>query len=480
MGQRVRTVILLTPLLCVLIQIPGLGGSRPAGLRADVKELESLILAGSFREADRMAAGILADPSASAAARAVCGLAVLKAGRIAEAEAIFKQVLAAQPVNAEAHLGLGRIARIRNDGDAAIIHLRRAITSVPFFEEALRQLWRAAWERGRVSDLHGIRDEAHARCARDLRPLPSFISNGLGQIRGREGKNLFEMEGGSERVRVPLLRNQDPRIAIRMIALKLNGKGEYPFDIDSASADFLTVSPLLAEELGLRLTGSSTAAGVGTDTATVQFSVIDKVELGAVAFRNVPVMVSDINPFRGLKKGLLGTALLKRFNVTIDVGAKALDLCPLERPELLAAAIDRAAVAADVPLYLFDATTVEASLDGAPPALYILDSAAATNLVDNVFFEEHLKPRLDPARILRGGIQGAQGVQWVELVDGLKISLGPLVFEGQRVCVFPMEELNEIGGRYLAGLLGNPFLWPYRVYMDFRNGRLILEKRTGN
>ena len=35
-----------------------------------------------------------------------------------------------------------------------------------------------------------------------------------------------------------------------------------------------------------------------------------------------------------------------------------------------------------------------------------------------------------------------------------------------------MEELNAIGGRYLAGLLGNPVLWPYRVHMDFRGGRL--------
>jgi hypothetical protein len=42
-----------------------------------------------------------------------------------------------------------------------------------------------------------------------------------------------------------------------------------------------------------------------------------------------------------------------------------------------------------------------------------------------------------------------------------------------------MEELNAIGGRYLAGLLGNPVLWPYRVHMDFRRGRLILEKRHG-
>jgi hypothetical protein len=277
-------------------------------------------------------------------------------------------------------------------------------------------------------------------------------------------------------LKIPLVRNEDSRIRKRMIALKLNGKGEYLFDIDSASADFLTVSPLLAEERGLPLTGNSTATGVGTATAAVRFSILDKVELGEVTFRNVPVMVSDLHTFRGLKKGLLGTALLKRFNVTIDVEAGVMDLFPLDRPELLAGNIDRAAVAADVPLYLFDATTVEASLAGAPAALYILDSAASTNLVDGPFFEEHLKPTLDPARIVRSGIQGAGGAQYVNRVDGLSIALGPLVFDGQTVHEFPMEGLNEIGGRYAAGLLGNPLLWPYRVHMDFRAGRLILEK----
>jgi hypothetical protein len=96
--------------------------------------------------------------------------------------------------------------------------------------------------------------------------------------------------------------------------------------------------------------------------------------------------------------------------------------------------------------------------------------------VDGPFFEEHLKPTLDPARIVRSGIQGAGGAQYVNRVDGLSITLGPLVFDGQTVHEFPMEGLNEIGGRYLAGLLGNPLLWPYRVHMDFRVGRLILEK----
>jgi len=475
MKKRVRVAFFL-PLLALFIgPSPAQTSGRPSAPRPGADTLASLLQASSFLEADRLAASLLADPSIDAPTQAVCGLAVLCAGRIREAEAIFSKVIARSPDDPEAHLGLGRIARIRNDLDAAISHLKRAVPSAGFYGEALRQLWQTVWDGGRIDDLLDIYGLAEERYGRESRPLPSLFTNGLSQVRGLAGKRLFEMEGSFEHLRIPLV-TAEPHVRIRMISLKLNGKGGHLFDLDSAAADFLLLSPLLAEELGLTLTGSATAAGVGTATAAVRFAVLDKVELGAVAFRNVPVRVSDIHPFRGLKKGLLGTGLLKRFNVTIDVEAKAMDLYPLDRPELLAAKIDRAAVAADVPLYLYDATTVEASVAGAPPALYILDSAAATNLVDGEFFREHIKPKIDPSRISRGGIQGAQGAQWVNIIDGVAISLGPLAFEGQQVCEFPMEELNDIGGRYAAGLVGNPLLWPYRVHMDFRNGRLILEK----
>jgi hypothetical protein len=475
MNKCARIVSPILLLLLSLGQIPALNSGQSPSATEDAGKLATLIRGNSFREADKLAATLLADPALDAQTMAVCGLAVLKAGRVREAEAIFDKVISSSPDSPEAHLGLGRIGRIRNDLDAAISHARLAVASAGFYEEALRQLWRATWDRGRVDDLFEVRKLAEERYGRESKPLPSWITNAHAQIQGLAGKRLFQLEGRFERLRIPLVTNADGRI--RMIAFKLNGKGEYPFDIDSASADFMTVSPLLAEELGLSLTGSSTASGVGTATAAVRFSMLDRVELGGITFRNVPVMVSDIHPFRGLKKGLIGTALLKRFNVTIDVETGVMNLFPLDRPELLAGNIDRTAVAADVPLYIFDATTVEASLAGAPAALYILDSAAATNLVDGPFFEEHLRPTLDPARIVRSGIQGAGGPQYVNRVDGLSIGLGPLVFEGQTVHEFPMEGLNEIGGRYLAGLLGNPLLWPYRVHMDFRTGRLILEKR---
>jgi hypothetical protein len=465
-----RTALLFFVFVCLV----GALSDRVARTDIDAEKLVSLLRSDAFREAGRTADAILARRPEDPEIKALCGLALLKMGRISESESVFNEVVSRSPDNPEAHLGLGRIGRIRNDAEAAIRHLRRGVESRAFYEEAFRQLWRAARDRGRMADLADVYRLAEARFQREERPLPNWIVNGHAQLGGFEGEDLYRMEGDFEHIPVPLLRRQGARN--RMISLRLNGKGEYPFDIDSASPDFITVSPLLALELGLRETGNSVATGVGTDTARVRFSTLDRVDLGGITFRNVPVMVSDLHTFKGLKKGLVGTGLLKRFNCTIDVRRETMDLFPLDRPELLDANIDPDGVAVEVPLYLFDATSVEAVMAVGPAGLFILDSAAATNLIDADFFAEHLRPTLDPALIRPGNIQGAQGIQRINLVDGVTIKLGSLAFGGQRVCEFPMNPLNEITGRYAAGLVGNPLLWPYRVHFDFRGGRLILER----
>jgi len=473
--------MLLTMILAAILigRGPALRSGQSATPGNYTGKLTSFLLANSFREADKLAAQLLADPALAPTDMALCGLAVLKAGRIAEAEAIFSKALARSPAEPDAHLGLGRIASVRNDLNASISHLRQAVRSVSFYEEALRRLWRSAWDRGRVDELLDIAKLAEERFGRESKSLPSFFTNGLVQVKGLDGKWLFQMEGRFERIRVPLVASAS-NPGIRMISLALNGKGEYLFHLDSALAGFMTLSPLLAEELGLTSSGSSTSTGVGTAAIGTRFAMLGSVKLGPVTFRNVPVMVSDIQTLRGLKEGLVGTAFLKRFNATIDVEAGIMDFLPLERPDLLEDGIDRRVVAVEIPLFIFDQTVVEASMAGAPPALYILDSAAATNLVDAAFFEEYIRPKIDPARIVQGGIRGAGGPQAVRRVDGLPIALGTLVFEKQQVHEFRMGPLNEIPGRYAAGLLGNPLLWPYRVHMDFKAGRLILEKYPGS
>jgi len=450
------------------------GEPSASGLTSEASSLNALLRNGSFREAGDVADGLLLHRPQDPETKSLCGLALLKMGRIADAEVLFRDVLSRFPDHPEAHLGLGRIGRIRNDPETAVRHLRRALRSEKFWQEALRQLWKAGMDRGIVSELIEIHALAQERFKKARLPIPGWFVDGFSTIQGFKAERLSEMTGSFERISVPLIRFGDH--SIRMISLRLNGKSDYPFDVDSASPDFVTVSPLLAKEMGLREWGHSAAVGVGSGSAPARFSMLDSVEVGSITFRNVPVAVSDLYIFRGMKKGLIGTGFLKRFNCSIDIQAGTMDLFPLDRPGLFRANIDPSAVVADVPLYLFDAATVEASLEGAPRSLYILDSAAGTNLVDSDFFLDYLKGAVDPSRIVPCSITGARGVQKVNRVENLSIKLGSIVCDKQAVSEFSMDALNAATERYTAGLLGNPVLWPYRVHFDFRAGRLILEK----
>ena len=469
------TLALLALAVSALAAAPQERGPAPAPARSrESEKLVSLLQTRSYLEAAAAADALLAGPPVDdAGLHAICGLALLKVGRVEAAESLLTRALARDPGSGDAHLGLGRLAGIRNDSPTALRHLKTAVASSRLFDEAAWQLWRLAKERGDSAGLENAWNAVGERCERDGRTIPAAMADEAARFRGTAG--LFRLESAPRRAIVPLVPRPD--VTVRMVSMRLNGRGKYPIDIDSAAPGFLTLSPLAAEELRLETWGGGgSAIGVGTERAEQRFSRLDRVEFAGVVFRDVPVLVSDIVPFRGQKKGLLGTALLKRFNVTIDVRAGWMDLTAPDRADLLEARIDRSRVAVDVPLYVFDATTVEASIGGAPEGWWILDTAAGGHLVDEPFFGDHLAKSVDPSRIVPYWIRGAQGAQQVRRVEGLPLRLGDFTFENQAVPIFPMAAINRAGGRYAAGLLGNPVLWPYRVHMDFGRGRLILER----
>ncbi len=463
--------------------ITGISGGLPStarrqgGAQDDAARMAALIEADAFLEAAKLADGLLARGGLDVRTEAVCGLAVLAAGRVAAAEAVIGRAFNREPGNPEANLGMGRIARIHNDSATALARFRRGLESAGHYEDACRYLWRTALERGAMADIMAARDLVTARFQREGLPAPGWLTDSLKQIEGCQGSGLYQMDQSPAHVAVPLISLEGTRI--RMVSMRINKKGPYFFDIDSAAADFLLISPLLAEELGLELSGSSQAIGVGTGSAPVRFARLDRIDLGGLTFRNVPIRVADIAPFRGLKKGLFGTGLLKRFNVTIDARAGVMDLFALDRPELLAARIDKSAVAAEVPLLVFEATMVTAPWPARRRGSTSWTRRRATNLVDALFFSQHIEPKLDPSRITAAGIRGAQGPMRVRQVNGLTIRLGPLLFDNQQANEFSMSALNAASGRYAAGLLGNPLMWPYRCHLDFKNGRLILERYEG-
>src|SRR5580704_14787862 len=75
-----------------------------------------------------------------------------RAGRLAAAKAIYQQILAAQPNNADATCLLGIIARQEGRPDEAVQFIQRAIAISPTKAEAYHSLGDAHRNRGKLDE----------------------------------------------------------------------------------------------------------------------------------------------------------------------------------------------------------------------------------------------------------------------------------------------------------------------------------------
>ena len=204
-------------------------------------------------------------------------------------------------------------------------HLRRAVPSAAFYEDALRQLWRTPPGTA-ASFPTSSRSTSWPKSATAANPGPSPPGSPTAspRSRGSPGSGSSRWRAASSAWRSLSSANEEPPGPHPDDRPQAQRKGRIPLRHRFGLRRFPDRQPASGRGAGPRPDRQLHGRRAwGRPTAAVRFSVLDKVELGAVAFRNVPVMVSDIHPFRGLKKGLLGTALLKRFNVTIDVEAEA-------------------------------------------------------------------------------------------------------------------------------------------------------------
>src|SRR5262245_49792368 len=79
------------------------------------------------------------------------GLEHERAGRLAEAEAVYRGVLTAQPNHAEACHLLGRLRHASGDTDGAVDFLRRAIRLDPGAAHYLKSLGDICTSEGRIT-----------------------------------------------------------------------------------------------------------------------------------------------------------------------------------------------------------------------------------------------------------------------------------------------------------------------------------------
>ncbi|HLN22713.1 MAG TPA: tetratricopeptide repeat protein [Patescibacteria group bacterium] len=111
-----------------------------------------------------------------------------RTGRFAEAEALYRAVLAAQPASAEVHYNLALLFHVQGRLDEAIGGYRRAVTLNPAYAEAYANLGAALQALGRA-------DEAVAACRQAVALAPGFA-----MAHGNLGAALLETGAAAESI----------------------------------------------------------------------------------------------------------------------------------------------------------------------------------------------------------------------------------------------------------------------------------------
>lgn len=274
-------------------------------------------------EADRtrLAAAWRAAPSDPASRRAYADV-LFQAGDVWDARDVLAP-LATPASTASADLYLGaRLAYLTGDYDRAVTlyeQLRRVVDQDTLRTAAVRGLVLAHYQRNRFDlvrdlELPGVDDEV------GVGSLLTFMKRFEGTPYGIEW-------GTPERVaHLPMTSDITAPSGLPEMTVEINGH-PVNFILDTGG-DRLYLDEGLAEKLGIKVVSKrrSKYAYTAGETVDEPVGVADRVRLGEVTLRNVPVIVAKWKA-RGVKSdGVVTTQMLKPFLSTIDYANKRITL----------------------------------------------------------------------------------------------------------------------------------------------------------
>ncbi|HEX4145689.1 MAG TPA: tetratricopeptide repeat protein [Pirellulales bacterium] len=156
---------------------------EPAAVDALMARAHREHRAGRLAEAAAAYREILAIRPDLAEAHNFLGIALAQQGNLEEARARFAEAVALKPNYAEAHNNLGNVLLSQGQLDQAAAHYERAISVLPGFAEAHNNLGNVRLSQGKL-------DEAAARFSQAIALRPGYTEahNSLGNVLLRQGK----------------------------------------------------------------------------------------------------------------------------------------------------------------------------------------------------------------------------------------------------------------------------------------------------
>ena len=397
---------------------------------------------------------------------------LFQAGQFVRAAEQYAQLVAANPDDYLAVLGLGRIALLSNKFKDAEKYLEQAIALRPSETDPKVMLAQTFYRQDKFEQAAASLDGIDV--STNVLIKEQYPTLNVAQLQSFAGQTPYEVHGG-QTVHVRFLQT-DP---LPLISVRVNGGQEVTFFIDTG-ASVVTLDSDFAKELGIPQFGSTQGTFAGGQTAEVTAGRIESLTLGSWTVKNLPVAtlpLRQINLGPTRIDGVIGTTLFYHFLATMDYRHGELVLRKKNAKSHRAFAEesdDRVAV----PFWVASDHFMVAlgRVETLPPTQLFIDTGladAGVKLAESVIKQGGITLEEDKATIGQGA---GNGTLTIVPYTVHHVSLGAIQEENVRGLFdgpFPWENTF---GFHLAGMVGHEFFRPYAVTFDFTNMEIDLEK----
>lgn len=259
-----------------------------------------------------------------------------------------------------------------------------------------------------------------------------------------------------------------------VVRARVNNKTDLRFILDTGASQSV-LDKGIADRFGPYST-SNFSITAGSKAVPLSYTTLQAISLGDITLNNVPVLITDLSSFAKAMgerpAGLIGANILRRFLVTIDFRDKKVVFSDPRRVTVP----ENAVIVPSSPSFAATALVVAGKLDGKHNFNFLVDTGAAFNNLP----PSAAKPWLSVPVLPVGQVFGIDGQKVSIGAIRLKsLTLGSLTMKNPVFALAPESVAGGAGGLFAAssiGILGNPIWSRFRLTIDYRNERLMLER----
>jgi tetratricopeptide (TPR) repeat protein len=441
------------------------GGAPADGRAARVGVIQSSLRVAEFSTARSEAEALLAVSPKDPSALALHGDALWASGLFEEAEARYRDAVAAAPELARGLHGVARALAARSKLDEALTEAQAAIRHSPRDLEAHHTIGSIYERMRRFEDAAGSYDNyVNLLPNTDRSEKASWARAEVRFLRSFGERVPFEMEpGAADRTYTVDFRLVKDKIVVRA---KVN-KGSFQDFVVDTGAESTIISGPLAQKVGISPLTFTLSAGVGNaGLRGLQMARIDSLELGELKMRNVPCLIKD-PPMRNLpvKEAESLSPLALGFSMVIDYRAKKLTF---------ARRLEQEPADLELPLRMHRLATVRGMVDGRHTANFVVDTGGEVISISRATATAIQRPVPTPRIGLK--VFGSSG--WDRdafLLPGVSLAFSTIKYDNFPVVVLNLNAPSALLGFELGGIVGHRFLSKYRVGIDLDRSVLRLK-----